>query len=215
MTKQTPTDDNDAADALQAFTDAMQHGLDTLQRNAEQDRQLDRIERTKVHRSQREYFRARLWSRPALTRAIHTPLLNKPPQSRTTPAPALGDSHGRHLQHAADAEADRAQQKELLIALDAWDRALRRDECGAWCIIGKNGTILTWGDGETSWVIYMVCRRPVAGTRRKTAQLSARSRWTATRTAPYGSTNCRPPSRPTSSGTCSASASALNSAPRR
>jgi hypothetical protein len=36
---------------------------------------------------------------------------------------------------AAEAAADRAQQKELLTALDAWDRALRRDECGAWTII--------------------------------------------------------------------------------
>jgi hypothetical protein len=40
---------------------------------------------------------------------------------------------------AADADADRTQQKALLVALNAWDRALRREECGAWCIIGKQG----------------------------------------------------------------------------
>jgi hypothetical protein len=52
---------------------------------------------------------------------------------------------------AAEADADRAQQRELLTALGAWDRALRRDECGAWCICGQHGNILTWGDGRT-WV---------------------------------------------------------------
>src|SRR5215467_185813 len=51
---------------------------------------------------------------------------------------------------AAEAEADRAQQKALLAALNAWDRALRRDECGAWCIGGERGTAHTWGDGQ-SW----------------------------------------------------------------
>jgi hypothetical protein len=57
---------------------------------------------------------------------------------------------------AADAEADRAQQKALLKALNAWDRALRRDECGAWTITGSRGTIHTWGDGRT-WVLYVRC----------------------------------------------------------
>jgi len=58
---------------------------------------------------------------------------------------------------AADAEADKAQQRNLLEALGAWDRALRRDECGAWRINGKHGTIHTWGDGRT-WVLFVGCR---------------------------------------------------------
>jgi hypothetical protein len=58
---------------------------------------------------------------------------------------------------AAEADADRAQQKELLTALNAWDRALRRDECGGWTIIGKQGSIHSWGDGK-SWVLYIACR---------------------------------------------------------
>jgi hypothetical protein len=57
----------------------------------------------------------------------------------------------------ADADADRAQQLRLLEALGAWDRALRRDECSAWCISGKTGTIHTWGDGRT-WAVFVACR---------------------------------------------------------
>ena len=57
----------------------------------------------------------------------------------------------------AEADADRAKQKQLLAALDAWDRALRRDECSAWCITGSSGRIYTWGDGNT-WVLYVECR---------------------------------------------------------
>ena len=57
---------------------------------------------------------------------------------------------------AAEAEADRAQQKALLTALNGWDRALRRDECGAWCISGKAGSIHTWGDGKT-WMLFVAC----------------------------------------------------------
>jgi hypothetical protein len=58
---------------------------------------------------------------------------------------------------AVEAAADRTQQKELLTALNGWDRALRRDECGAWTIIGKQGSIHTWGDGK-SWVSFVACR---------------------------------------------------------
>src|SRR5262245_22994897 len=58
---------------------------------------------------------------------------------------------------AAEAEADRAQQRALLAALNGWGRALRRDECGAWCIKGKCGSIHTWGDGAT-WVLYVACQ---------------------------------------------------------
>jgi hypothetical protein len=58
---------------------------------------------------------------------------------------------------AADADADRTQQEGLLTALGGWDRALRRDECGAWCIMGKTGKVYTWGDGQT-WVLWVGCR---------------------------------------------------------
>jgi hypothetical protein len=77
----------------------------------------------------------------------------------------MGDTYDS----AAEAEADRAQQKDLLTALNAWDRALRRDECGAWCIHGDkwlraggvkminlSGSIHTWGDGKT-WAVYVRC----------------------------------------------------------
>ena len=60
---------------------------------------------------------------------------------------------------AADAAADKAQQLSLLTALNGWDRALRRDECGAWRINGKYGSIHTWGDRDRkSWVLYVACR---------------------------------------------------------
>jgi hypothetical protein len=55
------------------------------------------------------------------------------------------------------ADADRAQQKALLTALGGWDRALRRDECGAWCIMGKTGKVYSWGDGK-AWVLWVGCR---------------------------------------------------------
>lgn len=58
---------------------------------------------------------------------------------------------------AADAEVGRIQQKGLLAALNARARALRRDECGAWRILGKRGSIHTWGDGET-WVLFVAGR---------------------------------------------------------
>src|SRR5262249_22438838 len=60
---------------------------------------------------------------------------------------ALGKQHmGDTYNSAAEAETDRAQQKAVLAPLNAWDRALRRDECGAWCIRGERGSIHTWGD---------------------------------------------------------------------
>jgi hypothetical protein len=54
----------------------------------------------------------------------------------------------------AEAEADRAQQRALLTTLNGWDRALRRDECGAWRINGKHGSICSWGDSK-SWVLFV------------------------------------------------------------
>lgn len=58
---------------------------------------------------------------------------------------------------ADDGDADRAQQRMLLVALNARDRALRRDGCGAWCISGTRGTVHTWGDGK-SWLLFVACR---------------------------------------------------------
>ena len=65
----------------------------------------------------------------------------------------MGDTYDS----AVDAEADREQQRRLLAALNAWDRALRRDECGAWTIQGTRGTIHTYGDSK-SWIMYVACR---------------------------------------------------------
>jgi hypothetical protein len=65
----------------------------------------------------------------------------------------MGDTYDS----AAEAEVDRAQQKALIAALNASDRALRRDECGAWCVSGDRGSIHTWGDGKT-WAVYVACR---------------------------------------------------------
>jgi hypothetical protein len=66
---------------------------------------------------------------------------------------------------AVDGDADRAQQKTLVVALNAWDRALRRDDCSAWCIHGIKqykrevfrNSIHTYGDGRT-WALYVHCR---------------------------------------------------------
>jgi|GEM_PF-2077156 len=67
---------------------------------------------------------------------------------------------------AADAQADRRQQQALLAALAAADRALRRDECGAWHIGGSRGSIHTWGDGR-SWVLFVSCRSALHWTHTK------------------------------------------------
>jgi hypothetical protein len=52
---------------------------------------------------------------------------------------------------------DRRQQERLLAALDAAPSQLRRDEAGWWTIIGRRGSIHTWGDGR-SFVAYVRCR---------------------------------------------------------
>lgn len=57
----------------------------------------------------------------------------------------------------AEGAGDKEQQERLLAALDASDRALRRDECGAWTIRGSRGTICTWGDCKT-WALWVGCR---------------------------------------------------------
>jgi hypothetical protein len=67
---------------------------------------------------------------------------------------------------AADAAVDRTQQQALFVALNAWDRALRRDECSAWSINGNAGTIHTFGDGA-SWVLYVACRSALHWTHTK------------------------------------------------
>jgi hypothetical protein len=67
----------------------------------------------------------------------------------------MGDTYSS----ASEAEADREQQKALHSALGVWDRALQRDDCNAWAIIGKRGSIHTWGDGKT-WVLYVSSHSP-------------------------------------------------------
>jgi hypothetical protein len=56
---------------------------------------------------------------------------------------------------AAKSELDRAQQRRFLAALNGWDRALRRDECGCWCILGRTGRIYT--AKFDSWLIFISC----------------------------------------------------------
>ena len=63
---------------------------------------------------------------------------------------SIGNAFGK-------AEADKARQKALLAALNGSNRALCRDECGAWCISGERGSVHTWGDGKT-WVLFVSCR---------------------------------------------------------
>ena len=44
--------------------------------------------------------------------------------------------------------ADKVAMERLLSALDASPKALRVDDCGAWTIFGKHGTIRTYGPDE-------------------------------------------------------------------
>ena len=111
-----------------------------------------------------------------------------------------------------EAEADRAQQRELLAALGAWDRALRRNECGAWTIIGSRGSIHTFGDGQTWWC-SLPAGRPYIGPIPSAGLPSARSGKTARMRAPCGCTDCQRKQRPPSSDTCWASARGWNLPP--
>jgi hypothetical protein len=52
---------------------------------------------------------------------------------------------------------ERAHLETLLTALDATDRALRRDDCGDWAIKGKRGHICADGSG---FLIVVVSMRP-------------------------------------------------------
>jgi hypothetical protein len=102
----------------------------------------------------------------------------------------MGDTYDS----AAEADADRAQQRALLSALGAWDRALRRDECGAWTLVGSHGTIHTWGDGKT-WVLYVACRSALHWTYTKRRLPFAPQCWTARTRAPCACISFRQPSR--------------------
>jgi hypothetical protein len=64
----------------------------------------------------------------------------------------MGDTYDS----AAEAEADREQQKALHSALGVWDRALQWDACNAWVIVGKRGSIHSWGNSK-SWALYVSC----------------------------------------------------------
>jgi hypothetical protein len=52
---------------------------------------------------------------------------------------------------------DRTALQELLAALSATGRALRRDGCKAWRINGTRGHIYTWGT-PGRWVLTVSCR---------------------------------------------------------
>lgn len=60
----------------------------------------------------------------------------------------------------------RDQMLALLSALNAQDRALRRDGCGDWRIRGTSGHVYTWGDGKT-WLLFLACRSARAWTAAK------------------------------------------------
>src|SRR5215831_7583254 len=97
---------------------------------------------------------------------------------------------GNTYDSAPEAEADRAQQRELLTALGAWDRALRRDKCGAWAIISSRGTIHTFGDGQT-WLLFSPAGRAFTGPIPSSGLPSARSAKTAMMRAPCGCIDCQ------------------------
>jgi hypothetical protein len=45
---------------------------------------------------------------------------------------------GDIYENAVEAEVDRAQQQALLVALNAAEQSLRREECGPWRISGRD-----------------------------------------------------------------------------
>lgn len=56
---------------------------------------------------------------------------------------------------ADEANQDKALLAELLVALNAWPSALRRDEAGLWVLRGRPGCyVSTWGDGK-SWQLVV------------------------------------------------------------
>jgi len=73
-----------------------------------------------------------------------------------------------NYESAKEAEADREMQRCLLVALDASQRSLRRDECGAWRVTGRKGHAYTWGPNG-GWLLY--CN---PGTPRKWTNLKKR-----------------------------------------
>jgi|SRR5262249_28958112 len=68
----------------------------------------------------------------------------------------MGDTYA----NSAEAEADRGRLKALHSALGIRDRALQRDDCNAWVIVGKRGSIHTWGGDGESWLLYVSCHSP-------------------------------------------------------
>ena len=56
----------------------------------------------------------------------------------------------------------------------------RRDDCSAWCVSGKTGSIHTWGDSAT-WAVFVTCRSAsCTGRLRSSVSRSAPSPRTAT-----------------------------------
>jgi hypothetical protein len=58
----------------------------------------------------------------------------------------------------------RERQLQLVGALDAWSRAIGRDECGDWRINGRSGHIYADDNG---WRLYVACRSARAWTSAK------------------------------------------------
>jgi len=64
---------------------------------------------------------------------------------------------GQHLRHGRGGRSGREQQRELLTASNAWDRALRRDECAHGATAAGAAGSTPGGDGKT-WVMWAGCR---------------------------------------------------------
>jgi hypothetical protein len=61
--------------------------------------------------------------------------------------------------NAKEAKADRDVLRTLFRALDASKRSLRRDECGAWRIVGRKGHAYTWGPSG-GWLLFCYGHSP-------------------------------------------------------
>jgi hypothetical protein len=68
----------------------------------------------------------------------------------------MGDTYAS----SAEAEADWGRLKALQLVLGSRDGALKRDECNAWVIAGRRGSICTSGGNSNTWILYVSCHSP-------------------------------------------------------
>jgi hypothetical protein len=67
--------------------------------------------------------------------------------------------------HRRGVVMSRERQLQLVGALNAWSRSIRRDECGDWRINGTSGHI--YADPAGGWRLYVACRSARAWTAAK------------------------------------------------